>query len=102
MKTLASLFDQLGRPVGLGPKLGTGGEGSVFDMSGSPGLVAKVYHKALSTHHEAKVRAMVGMARKELFQIAAWPTGTLHDKPGGPVRGLVMRRVSGCKELHTL
>ena len=56
--TPANLFDHLGRLVRLGQKLGTGGEGSVFQVTTAPDLVAKVYHKPPSFQVDAKLRAM--------------------------------------------
>ncbi len=102
--TPANLFDHLGRPFRLGPQLpdGKGGEGTVFEVVTSPDLVAKIYHKPPSPQTAAKLRAMVRLAREELTRVAAWPTATLHERPGGPVVGLAMRRIIDSKEIHTL
>jgi DNA-binding helix-hairpin-helix protein with protein kinase domain len=100
--TPVNLFDHLGRPIRLGQKLGTGGEGAVFEVVAASDLVAKVYHKAPPARTVAKLRKMVALARDELIQIAAWPTATLHQRPGGPTLGLMMRRIRNFKELHTL
>jgi DNA-binding helix-hairpin-helix protein with protein kinase domain len=96
------LVNSSGRPVSLRSKVGTGGEGSVFAVEGEPGLVAKVYHKPPQPAHAAKLRAMVGLAKPDLCGVAAWPTATLSERPGGDVIGLVMRRITGYKEIHTL
>lgn len=98
----ANLFDHSGQPIRLGQKLGTGGEGAVFEVSASSSLVAKIYHKALAAPDAAKLRIMVGLARDELVRVAAWPTATLHERPGGPMVGFVMRRIKDHKEIHTL
>jgi DNA-binding helix-hairpin-helix protein with protein kinase domain len=98
----SKLFDHLGHPLTLGTELGKGGEGTVFNVANEPNLVAKVYHNAVSTHHESKLRAMMGLARKELCAIAAWPTATLHARPGGRVCGLVMRKIKDFSEIHFL
>ena len=95
-------FDHLGRLVRLGAPLGQpGGEGAVFEVVNSTDAAAKIYH-----HHVkppvAKLRAMVGLQREELLRIAAWPTATLHERPGGPAVGFLMRKVKGFKEIHTL
>jgi DNA-binding helix-hairpin-helix protein with protein kinase domain len=100
--TTANLFDHLGRPIHLGQKLGTGGEGAVFEIATTSDLVAKVYHKPPAARTEAKLRTMVGLLRDELVRVAAWPTATLHERPGGPAVGLVMRRIKDFKEIHTL
>src|SRR5947209_6299235 len=98
----AHLMDAHGRPVPLGRQLGVGGEGAVFEVTGScPTLVAKVYHKPPRVLHQAKLRAMVGLAREELLRVAAWPVTTLHAQVGGPVAGVAMRKVEG-RELHEL
>jgi DNA-binding helix-hairpin-helix protein with protein kinase domain len=96
------LLDQLGRPVLLGKELGKGGEGSVFDLVNMPDAVAKVYHQPLSQAKQEKLRAMTVAMRKELLAVAAWPTGTLHQGSGGPIRGFVMRKVKDAKDVHFL
>src|SRR5712692_445747 len=100
--TTSNLFDHLGCPLTLGPLLGRGGEGSVFNVANCPDLVAKVYDEPKPANHEVKLRAMLGLAQKELCDVAAWPTATLHERPGGPVRGLVMRKIKDFKEVHFL
>src|SRR5579875_673838 len=100
-----NLFDHVGRPIRLGQKLGTGGEGTVFEIATASELVAKIYHDRklpLPARTAAKLRAMVDLARREITQVAAWPTATLHERPGGPPVGLVMRRIKDFKEIHTL
>jgi DNA-binding helix-hairpin-helix protein with protein kinase domain len=95
------LFDSQSRPIQLGKRLGVGGEGAVFDVAGAPGHVAKVYHK-LRPERADKLRAMVAMASAPLQKVAAWPLSTVHERPGGPVVGLVMKKVSGWREIHFL
>lgn len=34
--------------------------------------------------------------------MAAWPTATLHERPEGPIVGLLMRQIKDYKEIHTL
>ncbi len=96
------LFDHLGRPVTLGPLLGKGGEGAVFEIANNPELAAKLYDPPKPPNYEGKLRAMIALARKELCDVAAWPTATLHERPGGPLRGLVMRKIKGFKDIHFL
>jgi DNA-binding helix-hairpin-helix protein with protein kinase domain len=100
--TPPSLFDHLGQPVRIGQRLGTGGEGVVFEVATAPDMVAKVYHEPPGAQKEAKLRAMVSLGRAELIKVAAWPTATLHERPGGPTVGLTMRRIRDYQEVHTL
>src|SRR5438105_645049 len=97
-----NVYDHLGRPLTLGRQIGKGGEGSVFEIINSPELVAKIYHNPPSALHQNKLRAAIAAARKELCNIAAWPTCTLHEKPGGPIRGFAMRWIRDFKEIHFL
>ena len=58
----------------MGPELGRGGEGSVYEVDGEPTLVAKVYHKTpLPDDHVAKLEAMVSCWTSALEAISAWP-----------------------------
>jgi DNA-binding helix-hairpin-helix protein with protein kinase domain len=84
----AQLFDHRGQRVPLGSRLGTGGEGEVFVLENRPGHVAKVYKTPRTIHQEAKLRAIVGAFREELNRVAAWPTATLHQRPGQGQRSL--------------
>lgn len=99
---MPTLHDGSGRPVAVGQELGRGGEGAVFDVAHDPGLVAKVYHGSVEPQKVAKLRAMARIGDAELFKIAAWPTGTLHDRPGGVLRGILMPKVTGHREIHQL
>ena len=99
---MPSVFDKQGQPIALGTELGRGGEGAVFEVANQPGLVAKVYHKALAPDKAAKIAAMASLTPDVLLKIAAWPVGTIHQKPGAAVCGLLMPRVAGFKEVHTL
>src|SRR5262249_54483625 len=94
--------DHNGRPVSLGPKLGAGGEATVFDIAGVPTHAAKVYDKPASAQRDAKLRALVGMANADLLKIAAWPVATLHERPGGPGIGLAMPKIPHRTEIHVL
>ena len=45
---------------------------------------------------------MAELVTPDLLKIAAWPTATLHEKPGGPVAGILMPKIVGFKEIHHL
>ena len=98
-----SLIDESGRPVAIARSpFAEGGEGAVYEVVDDPSMVAKVYNAPQPPDRSEKLRLMAGLARPELLKIAAWPTATLHRKNGGPVAGILMPKVSGCKELHHL
>lgn len=99
---MPSVFDKQGRPIVLGAELGRGGEGAVFEVANQPALVAKVYHKALAPEKAAKIVAMASLTPDVLLKIAAWPVGTIHQQLGAAVCGLLMPKVTGFKEVHTL
>jgi DNA-binding helix-hairpin-helix protein with protein kinase domain len=89
----------------LGKQLGGGGEGTVYEVAGAPDQAAKVYHKIRPGLGD-KLRAMVavGAAAPGLQKDAAWPLNTLHERAGGPVAGLTMRKVGKpqWQEVHFL
>jgi DNA-binding helix-hairpin-helix protein with protein kinase domain len=97
-----SLVDQHGRALRLGKTLGRGGEAEIFDVEGTPGAAAKLYHQPRSAAQLAKLAHLVGRATPELLRIAAWPTATLHERAGAPARGFLMSKVEGFAELHVL
>jgi len=95
------LFDGQGNRLVLGAQLGRGGEGAVYALSGS-GDVAKLYHAALNTEKQTKLRFMAQARDPDLSAYAAWPSRTVHDRAGGPVVGFVMASVGARFEIHTL
>ncbi|HET8629548.1 MAG TPA: hypothetical protein VFL91_19190 [Thermomicrobiales bacterium] len=96
------VVDSRGRPVVLDALVARGGEGAVYLVAQRPDLVAKLYHAPAGAEKAAKLAAMVRLANGRLQALAAWPVETLHDRPGGAVRGLLMPRVQGHRELHAL
>src|SRR4051812_36362600 len=95
-------YDDRGQPVRLLREFAKGGEGAVFEVDNTPDIVAKVYHQSPGAEKAAKLRAMVGISRPELFSWAAWPTGLLLEGRGGAVAGFLMRKLVGYKEVHQL
>jgi DNA-binding helix-hairpin-helix protein with protein kinase domain len=102
MATQQQLFDHKGQPLQLGTLLRRGGEGAVHDVAGQPSLVAKLYEKPPAQEKTDKLRLMIGACTADLTRIAAWPLTTLHARPGGPLVGFVMPKVTGYKEVHKL
>jgi DNA-binding helix-hairpin-helix protein with protein kinase domain len=104
------LFDHRGEAVRLGAPLASGGEGAVFTLAADPTRLAKLYHRPPDADKVAKLRHMAGAADAGtggvtpplLTRVAAWPTATLHDAPGGLMVGFLMPRFDGYRPLHTL
>jgi DNA-binding helix-hairpin-helix protein with protein kinase domain len=89
----------------LGPRIGAGGEGTVFNVVGSPELAAKIYDqpgKRPPLHQEAKLCAMISLTRQDLLDVTAWPTATLHERPSGRFCGFIMRKLKELTEIHCL
>lgn len=103
MIKLGDLFDALGRPIPLGRRLGSGGEGDVYEVpTNGHDLVAKIYHEPLKPDKQEKLRGMVQGGDDYLKTIAAWPTATLHLGRNGPIRGFLMPKVAGYEPIHNL
>lgn len=85
----------------LGERIGGGGEGEVFAVTGRAGHAVKIYGAALRASRESKVRAMVhgGLAAKT--DLVAYPRELATD-PSGKFLGFLMRLVSGYRPLHEL
>jgi len=94
-------YDSRGSPVRLGKRIGSGGEGDVYELLSSPGTtVAKIYKKPLEEHKQEKLRLMARGCNDELEAISAWPTDVLSSRPGGPVVGFIMPRISDAEPVH--
>ncbi len=63
--------------VKLGRLLGKGGEGSVYEVEGLPGIVAKLYHKDISPDRAEKLRIMPSLLTPKLAALTAWPSDVL-------------------------
>ncbi|HET7506107.1 MAG TPA: hypothetical protein VFK02_34040 [Kofleriaceae bacterium] len=100
--TNPQIFDHRGRSLALGALIRRGGEGAVFDVAGQPALVAKLYDNAPDQDKADKLRSMLASGAQDLTRVAAWPITTLHDRPSGPLRGFVMPKIVGHKEIHKL
>lgn len=106
---MAALFDNFGRKITLGSKLGTGGEGSVYDVATVDGksiidknVVAKLYHSRISPEKQAKLQCMVSGQDDQLKTLAAWPIATAHKSKSGPVEGFFMSKAANAEAAHHL
>jgi len=95
------LFDSRGSPVSLGKKVGSGGEGDVYEIAPHrKDVLAKIYHKPLSAERQEKLRVMVSGCNEELKEFAAWPLDLLHNGRNGPVCGFIMPQITDCEPIH--
>ena len=97
------------RTVQLGTVLASAGEGTIYEVQGDPGLVAKVFHPDLKdlAVKVAKVGAMIasppdGAVQSDGFVVLTWPTELCND--GAGALGYLMPRVdtSNAVEIHTV
>ncbi len=85
--------------ITLGQKLGEGGEGTVYEISGRPELIAKIYHAFQRTsERENKLRAMVANPPEDDTRrlspphiSIAWPVDVLYEQK--QFVGYVMPRI---------
>ena len=98
---LKPFLDSSGTRILLGKKIGSGGEGNVYEIL-PPHLqvVAKIYHKPLEAHKQEKLLLMVRGCNDELKSISAWPVDVLHAREGGPVVGFLMPKISDYEPVH--
>jgi DNA-binding helix-hairpin-helix protein with protein kinase domain len=94
--------DESGKRVTLGHELGRGGEATVYVVAENPSLVAKVYHRELDGETAEKITRMVALQNERLLKLAAWPMGTLRVGNSASPAGVLMRNVSGFKDVHLL
>jgi len=90
-----------GRSAELGKRLGRGGEGDVYAISGQADQAVKVYKETLRRSREGKVRAMVESRLAEKTHLIAFPAAIATDH-SGTFTGFAMRLVSGYQPIHEL
>lgn len=90
-----------GQSLRLGSRLGSGGEGSVFDVIGQPDIVIKLYHNPLNPERAAKIEAMAQFSSPSLLKMTAWPRDLVQNGAKLPV-GLIMPKVANHKDIHNL
>lgn len=96
-----NLFDSRGNPVVLGKKIGSGGEGDVYEIAPHRmDVLAKIYHKSLTAERQEKLRVMVSGCNDELKEFSAWPLDLIHAGKNGHVCGFVMPRITDCEPIH--
>lgn len=95
-------YNSQSQPIELSRKLGTGGEGSVYEIADQPDFVAKIYHDAPSPEKAEKLIALSKLSNERLLKIAAWPVDVLRVEADGQLAGFVMKKIGQAAEVHTL
>ncbi len=95
-------YNSQSQPIQIGHKIGTGGEGTVYEIFGQSDFVAKVYHESPDAEKVEKLLALSRFRNERLLKIAAWPVEVLHIEAGGQLAGFVMKRIGQASEVHTL
>ncbi len=95
------LFDARKQPVTLGPEIGRGGEGVVYQLADRPDRAAKIYSQVADADRVAKLACMVEMWSENpaLADWCAWPQEMLRDESGA-CRGFLMPRIVDCYPVH--
>src|SRR5262249_38935378 len=96
------VLDSQGRIITLGPILGKGGEGTVYEVGQTTANVAKVYHNPLSQDRIDTIRARAGMRSDALARCTSWPIDLLTTKRTKQPIGLLMPRITNRKNVHHL
>ena len=96
------LYTSNGSPIRLGLEIGRGGEGTVYEVEGRAGQVAKLYLAPIDSFKTAKLQTMVRQKTDALTKLTAWPSDLVLKAPKGRVTGLLMRRVTGFRPIHEL
>ena len=82
-----------GEELCLGKRLGSGGEGAVYECSGNPGYAVKVYHKGQL--NKLRLKKMFLMEKKQVkYNGLCWPEKTVFSNDGKPI-GYLMKKISG-------
>jgi DNA-binding helix-hairpin-helix protein with protein kinase domain len=91
--------------IRLGDKLGSGGEGAVYEVQARSDLVAKIYHEPPPAEKAEKLIVLSCLGTERLCKLAAWPVDVLRGESSpikGDVVGFVMKKISQAEEVHAL
>lgn len=95
-------YNSQSQPIQLSHKLGTGGEGSVYEIFGQSDFVAKIYHEPPEPEKADKLVALSKLSNERLLKLAAWPVDVLRVEAGGQLAGFIMKKIGQAEEVHTL
>lgn len=96
------VFRSDGEPLELTARVGEGGEGRVFHVRGHAGWAVKLpkLDGRATSFDIKKIRAMLDMARPELYDVCAWPIDVVFDTHGNPV-GYLMEHLQSYTPLYS-
>ncbi|QCE34346.1 hypothetical protein FAI40_02775 [Acetobacteraceae bacterium] len=91
-----------GRPIELGAKLGSGGEGDVYEIKNDPKVAVKIYKKDKAESRASKIRFMIQQRLAEKAgKMVAFPQAIITDSKGD-FCGFSMQKVLGYFPVHEL
>ncbi len=98
-----ALFDLAGRPLHLGPELGRGGEGAVYEVRDRSDAAVKLYQKPLEPEKSAKIVTMAKIGNERLLKLTAWPIEPIRvGSMTGPIVGFIMPKITGHRQAFNL
>ena len=101
MAPIGKFHTASGARVVLGPEIGRGGEGTVYEVVGAPDLVAKVYTDGRADDRREKIEAMAAAGLHRQASHISFPIDVLLGGKGAFV-GFTMRRIKGALPVHQL
>ena len=97
-----AFVDDTGARLQLGPELGRGGEGTVFDLPGTP-LAAKIYHRPAEPAKAAKLEAMVRLRAPGAERVQRLAGATHPRSPAARhTWGILLPKVLDHRAIHEL
>lgn len=82
MSALGGQYFTPAGPIALGQRIGKGGEGEVFLLTGQNGAAVKLYNPALRASREKKIERLVSMNLGQTIPFAAFPLAVVRDASG--------------------
>lgn len=88
-----------GDVITLGKRIGSGGEGDVYEVVGKPDVLVKLYKEAIEANKAAKLQFMVAHQTADLLQLTAWVIEVVENEQKQIV-GFLMPRLHNHKPIH--
>ncbi|CAN7238793.1 protein kinase domain-containing protein [Pararhizobium sp. LjRoot255] len=98
---MSETFFASGKKMPLGPLLGKGAEGAVYNISGSSDIAVKIYNDGKAPERHEKIVAMVAAGLSSTSAYVAYPLEVV-TRQNGKFAGFTMRKAAGFKTVHDL